>query len=199
MLITSENQQIIPIDSMKLARQTFLFCRWAMPETTNLHLDLLILIFDQLRRNDKLEIEIPDSWPQPVDFVNFAKETYKIDQTVDKVRLSSLPSKGQQLLSLIELGAKDLQRLWASGSTTAVRSLGYALHPIPMLVRSSKIFDAELFQFNFRIAAFCWTEFSQETQQALCDTVGAKREKVEKALGQKGFAIDFFSSSRNKY
>lgn len=192
----SENQRIMLIDSMKLASQTFLFCRWAIPDMTNLHLELLIWMFDQLRRNDELEMELPDSWPQPVDFINFVKETYKVSQKVDRVRLSSLPQKGQQLLSLIELGAKELQRLWASDSVIAVRSIGYALHPIPGLVRSSEIFDAELFQFNFRIAAFCWTDLSQEIQQAFCDIVGAKRERVEKLLDQKGFAIDIFGYSR---
>ncbi|RWX49478.1 hypothetical protein VT98_10454 [Candidatus Electrothrix communis] len=193
MSTATENQQVTPINSMELAYETFLHCRFP-GSATELYLDLLIRTFDQLRLNDSLIIELPDSWLQSIG--SYTKKEIKIDPTDDGVRVSSLPPKGQQLLSLIELGAKELQRLWSLDAIIAVRSLGYTLHPIPNFVRSSEMFNAKLFLFSFRVAAFCWTELSQEAQQALCDIVGAHRDKVEKMHNKEGFSIDIFGYSR---
>ena len=190
-----ENQQLIPVDSMRLAYETFQLCRYP-GAATDIFLDLLIRTLEQVRLKDELITEIPESWLQEVN--SSATEESEINPTADSVRLSGLPPKGRQLLSLIELGAKESRRLWASDSIIAVRSLGYALHPIPGLVRFSERFDAEMFRFNFRIAAFCWTELSEEAKQVLCDTVRARREKVEQVYNQEGFAVDIFGYSRKR-
>ena len=193
MATATENQHLTPIDSMRLAYDTFQLCRYP-GAATDVFLDLLIRTLDQVRLNDELITEIPESWLQEVN----SSATEEINPTVDRVRLSGLPPKGRQLLSLIELGAEELRGLWASDSIIAVRSIGYALHPIPGLVRLSERFDAEMFRFNFRIAAFCWTELSEEVKQALCHIVRAKREKVEQVYNKEGFAVDIFGYSRKR-
>ena len=117
---------------------------------------------------------------------------------VCRVPLNGLPEKGQQLLSFVEVGLAELQRLSLAAPTEAVRSLGYALHPIPHLVRNSEEFDAQSYRFCFRIVAFFWSELSPEVQQAFCDRVGMDRYRGEILMQTPGFGINMYRNGGSR-
>jgi len=49
-----------------------------------------------------------------------------------------------------------------------------------------------MFQFNFRIATFHWSELSANMQQALCNLVGIERAEADRLVAQGNFAIDVY-------
>jgi len=175
------------VDSIKLAYWTFQSCRHLGPET-GLLLDVLSGTLDTVKQNDTLVVEIPESWFSSIS--SSIQQEIKISPDVDRVQLSRLPQKNQQLFSFVYLGANVSKRLWSTGSRRAVQSLGYALHNIPSFLRSSERFDPELYEFSFRVAASHWPELGTELQQTFCDLVGLELDQAEKLLSTKGFGID---------
>jgi len=89
-----------------------------------------------------------------------------------------IASSGQPLFALLYVGIHELQRLWASESTYAVRSLGYAFHMIPQLLRTPEQFDRKAYRFCFRMVSAHWDELSPEMRQSFCDVLGMTLEPV---------------------
>ncbi len=184
-----DDEELALVDSTRVAAAAIQGCRHLDPAATTL-LDLANRTLALVRQFGTLVVEVPRAWIEclpPHDQREVLRDT-----AGGPTPLSDLPERAHQLLSLIELGVMDLQRLVASGSPAAVQSLGYALHPIPYLVRRSEEFDAEGYRFCFKIAAFCWSELSPELQQALCEQIGLERERAEVLIQTHGFTIDMY-------
>ncbi|MDQ6719377.1 MAG: hypothetical protein M3003_01115 [Candidatus Dormibacteraeota bacterium] len=72
-----------------------------------------------------------------------------------------------------------------------LRSLGYALHELPALVRSGE-FDARLFSFNFRVAAYAWSDLSLGMRRVLCELAETSIERAEMLIAKDGFVIKMY-------
>jgi len=93
------------------------------------------------------------------------------------------------LLDLVQIGARELQRLWAMGDKPAVQSLGYALHVIPDLLRTPEQFSQESYMFCFRIISVHWNKLSVPMQEAFCRVVGLRVGIAQTLIDTDGFSI----------
>jgi hypothetical protein len=181
----------IRIDSMKLAFEAFQTGRHPGSYTTG-YLDLAERVLLHVRGSRNLVVEVPGSWLSEAPYCEEQCAAASCNSGQDS--LDHLPEVGHQLLALMELAIGDLRRLWASGQKGPVRSLGYAMHCIPALVRRSDAFSRQLYAFCFQIVAFHWTAYSPELQQALCDLMGYSLDHAERCVHSSGFAINMFRS-----
>lgn len=116
---------------------------------------------------------------------------------------TALPSKGEPTCTELTkpLGANVTTTEVVTASVSgclhaAIASLGYALHPLPALVKSGELFDPEGFRFCFRIAAFGWDDLSLEMREVLCGLVGIEPLDAQRRMAQEGFVIDMFGFGR---
>ena len=180
----------VVVNCVILAETTFLDCRYCGPASGEL-LGLLTEAFVQVRERGTLLVEFPPARLAAV------KTFFGPLRTHDEVRTNSasiaeLSPEKLRLLWLVEVAAGELQRLWSAKAKGAIRSLGYAVHPISELVLSKHAFEPRLFSFNFRIAAFHWSELSSEMQQALCDLAGIERTQADSLVAQENFAVKIY-------
>lgn len=191
------------IDSAKVAYEVFQACRhfgWRTevpPDVLDLMralFDLLDRTLDEVERRGALVIEVPDSW---LDAVHpYYREAVGADPGADRSPIHRLHPQGQQILQLVRIAAGEFRRLLSSGAHGAMRSLGYALHPLPDLIPDGERFEPDMFGFNFRIAAFHWSALSPEMQQALCELARIEPSEVERLLGEEGFVIDMYRDAQ---
>lgn len=191
------------IDSTKFMYITFQRCRHAQPHRdlildaqleTGLLLDLLIQTLDAVKLNDALVVEIPEIENNSI--LAVIQQEVELSPDANRAKLSFLSETKQRLFCLVCVGVQELKQLWTSDSSDsqmAVKSLGYALHNIPRLFRSSEEFDPYLYGFSFRVAAAYWSELSIEMRQALCDAVELELAQVEELVRTEGFAIHMWS------
>lgn len=174
------------IDSRQLAYETFQGCRhsWAGNEAL---FTLLIPMLDEASEKGVLVLEVPESRIEALR----PHERARIEQVLESEPLAfeGLTESSHRLLDLCHLAAVELKELWVAGAFGPVRSLGYAMHPVPSLIASGERFDPEQFQFNFRVAAYHWLELSLEIQRALAGAVGLGMDRADKLALSKGFAV----------
>ena len=181
--------ELVLVDNPLVAAAAIQGCRHLDPAAAIL-LDLATRTLARMRQFGTLVVEVPQAWIGRLP-PHEQREVLR-DPAGGRTPLGDLPERAHQLLSLVELGVVDLQRLVASGSPAAVQSLGYALHPIPYLIRQSDEFDAVDYRFCFKIAAFVWSELSPGLQQALCELVDLERARAAVLIQTPGFAIDMY-------
>jgi hypothetical protein len=177
------------VDVMKLANWTFQSCRHVQPGTSVL-LNILQTCLKMAEEDGNLVADSPECQLNSIPAYVFkdiqvAPDRQQVRNIVD------LNEMKQQLLFLVYMGTQELIRLVSSGSTKAVRSLGYALHNIPDLIVGGEQFDPQLFEFSFRVAAGSWSEYSREMQASLCRTAKLDMQDVEARIEQDGYAIEF--------
>jgi hypothetical protein len=100
-----------------------------------------------------------------------------------------LSGEQQRLLAALGLAAEELERLVSAGATGPVRSLGYAVHVLPDLIRSRVDLSPREFRFNFRVAAVHWAAFSPAMQTALCGLAGFSPEEAAWWMQRPDFAV----------
>lgn len=191
------------IDSTKVAYEVFQACRhfgWRTevpPDVLDLMralFDLLDRTLDEVERCGALEVEVPDSWPDSVH--PYYRGAVGGDPGADRSPTHRLHPQGLQLLQVVRVAAGEFRRLLSSGAHGAIRSLGYALHPLADLIRDGERFEPDLFGFCFRIAAFHWSALSPDMQQALCELARIEPSEVERLLGEEGFVVDMYGDAR---
>ncbi len=193
------------IDGTKLMYIAFQRCRHAQlyrellldaQLETGLLLDLLIQTLDAVKRNDALVVESPEIENNLM--LTVIQQEVESSPDANRGKLSFLSETKQRLFGLACVGVQELKQLWTSNSEMAVQSLGYALHNIPHLLRSSEELAPSLYCFSFRVAAAYWSELSIEMRQALCDAVELELAQVEELVRTEGFAIHMWSHSRDR-
>ena len=179
------------IDSPSLMYGTFQRCSHARPDCDEL-LTLLSSILVVVNQQQRFLVEVPDhlvpdKWVKAVHDDTQRASLY-VRSLKQEVR-DDLSARNQALFSLIEVGTRELQRLWAIQATFAVRSLGYAFHVLPNLLRTPEEFSPKSYRFCFRIISAHWNDLSLEMREAFCKVVGLKLESADTLIKSPGFAL----------
>jgi hypothetical protein len=181
------------IDGMALAYSAFQGCRCIGRGPPDVYirseraLELLGQVIPVLVARHAVVVDVPASWLDDLD----RPVREEITRHAGALR-GALHNR--HLMPPMGIGAAELLRLWRAGAMPAVRSLGYAFHFFPHLVRSGERFDPELFQFCFRIAAHHWDELSFEMRAVLIALAGIDPYRAARLVAREGFAIDMFGS-----
>ncbi len=182
-LFVNDDEPIL-IDSMALACEAFQGCRHLFPGTAPL-LETLVRTLPRVQEQDALRVKVPASWVRALE--PHYQAAISAEPGADRGR-----PMNQQLLSAIAIGAGELQRLSSAQAHAAIASLGYALDPLPDLVRSGERFDPEQFEFCFRIAAFRWDDLSPRMREVLGGLADIEPHEARRRVAQEGFVIDMF-------
>lgn len=119
-----------------------------------------------------------------------APEWWRGQPPTTSTRIADLPVPQRRLLELIRGSVGDLGNLVETEAKPAmIRSLGYALHPLPRLVRIGEKFEPEDFQFNFRIAASWWSELPPSVREILPELAQISPGRVDRLIAKPGFTI----------
>lgn len=150
-------------------------------------------VFLRVRTQERLLVDMPADWVAPAD-VPMGEALVRTTPD-DRQAIAALSPDKRYLLAILEYATLEMLELCKVGSGEAIRSLGYALHPLCALVRTDEPVDPKLFQFNFRIAARHWAELSVDLRQSLCDLAGYELDEAEQLVTQEGFAIDMWKKT----
>lgn len=135
-------------------------------------------------------INVPDEWGRQNKLQNGGVDRSQYLKEDDALSAANGP-----LFEVIYVGAYELWKFWASGSMGPVRSLGYAFHVLPGLLRTPDRFSPELYLFNFRIVSFYWNILSPELRAALCKLQGLDAREAARLIQSDGFAINLWNPS----
>jgi hypothetical protein len=150
-------------------------------------LSLLVETLEFVKQQGTLVAEVSDDW------VNEHKlQGLVVPLGTEPKGDKTLSAANQKLFSLIDIGTHDLQRLWASDSKYAVRSLGYAFHIIPPLLRTPERFSPQSYLFCFRIVCNHWNELSPEMRQAFCAIQGLELAEATRLVNSAEFPIQMW-------
>ena len=164
------------INSTRFMYETFLSCRHSLYQTGEL-LPPLRKIFDLTKQQGRFTIELPDDWVNTVD--EFIRQTLSKAASLEHPPADALTSGNYALVSLLDIGIAELQRLWKADAKPAVRSLGYAFHMLPDLLRCPEKFSPDGYMFCFGLVSRHWDDYSEELRLALCKVVGLKLSHAE--------------------
>jgi hypothetical protein len=165
-------------------------------------LTLLGSILVYVNRQQRFLVEVPDylvpdKWVKAVRDDTERAISYMRNRN-QEVR-DDLSARNQVMFSLIEVGTRELHRLCAVQATIAVRSLGYAFHVIPDLLRTPEEFSPKSYRFCFRVISAHWEELSLEMREAFCEIVGLKLESADTLIKSPGFSLhQFWCQSRSQ-
>jgi hypothetical protein len=177
-------------DSTRLMYCTFQCARHAHPAVSEL-LPLLEKVLDTVMRERSFVVEIPDVWVNTFDaYVPAILATFE-----ERPNASWTSSETAPLFSLVRTATAELQRLHAHDAVLAVRSIGYALHMIPGVLRGDDTFSRGGYEFCFRIISAHWGELSDQMRQAFCLVMGFDLQRAEALVGQRGFALEMYGSA----
>jgi hypothetical protein len=177
-------------DSTQLMFYTFQCARHAQPAVSEL-LPLLDKVLDTVIRERSFVVEIPDVWVSLFD-PSLAAIVATFEARPDA---SWTSSETAPLFSLVRMATAELRRLHAQDAVLAVRSIGYALHMIPRVLRGRDTFSRGDYEFCFRIISAHWSELSDQMRQAFCLVMGFDLQHAEALVGQPGFALEMYGSA----
>ncbi|MBZ5712620.1 hypothetical protein [Nannocystis pusilla] len=157
-------------------------------------LDAQLAIVDQVQamahERGTFFLEVPRSWCDALEEYERARCLYPPAET-EAHRDPHSPLRWTYF-PVISAGIRELRRLWSAGDRPAFFSLAYALHLLPDLACQGRPLNAELYQFELRIAAFRWHALSPEIRAMLCDLANVDIAQVEALLDEPEFVIDMF-------
>jgi len=159
-----------------------------------------ILVFVKLQQRFLVEVPaylVPDKWVKAVQ--DDTERAIAYMRSLKQEVRDDLSVRNQVIFSLIEVGTRELHRLWAIQSTSAVRSLGYAFHVLPDLLRTPEEFSPNSYRFCFRVISAHWKDLSLEMRQAFCKIVGLRVKSADTLIKSSGFALhQFWCQSRSE-
>lgn len=189
MTSTFEGEETITIDGMELMRKMVNNCRSGCGD-----LDAQLATLDQVQalahERGTFFLDVPRSWCDGLEEDERVRCLYPPAET-DASRDPHSPLRWTYF-PVISAGIRELRRLWSAGDHPAFFSLAYALHLLPDLACQGRPLNAELYQFELRIAAFRWHALSPEIRSMLCDLAEVDIEQVEALLDHPEFVIDMF-------
>jgi hypothetical protein len=180
--------RVTVIESLEVAYATFQCLRYGNSRSQAM-LDLLVQTLEAVERTGNVEVEVPTSSLATMDL----QPRFTVDALATRHQVADLPTQQQRLLELMRASAVESQKLCSSNPPVAVmRSLGYALHALPALVRSGG-YEAKTFrQFGFRVAAYAWSDLSVGMRRILCELADMSIDQAEKLIPQDGFVIKMY-------
>jgi hypothetical protein len=177
-------------DSTRLMFYTFQCARHAQPAVSEL-LPLLEKVLDTVMRERSFVVEIPDVWVSPCNaYAPAIVATFK-----EWPNASWTSSETAPLFSLVRTATVELRRLHAQDAVLAVRSIGYALHMIPRVLRGRDTFSRRDYELCFRMIGAHWSELSDEMRQAFCLVMGFDLQHAEALVGQPGVALEMYGNA----
>ncbi len=160
------------IDATLLMYGAFQSCRHAGRHTSTA-LNLLAEILEFANQQGTLVVEVPDTWVE-----KNAMQSIAVMPGGELNQVDLLSAANQALFSLICVGTNELQRLWTIGAKPAVRSLGYAFHMLPPLLRTPDQFSPSQYMCCFGKVLRHWNELSPEMRRTFCDVLGLDLTEV---------------------
>jgi hypothetical protein len=158
------------MDSTVLMYCAFQSCREMSPDAPA-YLGALVPVLEAVRREQTFIVALHDEVGASVS----ALEMYSWASTdVDWPHGHAVTPMHSRMLTLIDAGQRDLQRFATAGLSEAVLALGYALHPLPSLLRQPDEFEPGQYAFCLAVIAKHWHELSGETRAAFCRLIGAE-------------------------
>ena len=177
------------IDSTRLMETAFHYSRYAVEET-QFKLDRVIQVLDIVKNTDDFIVYISETG---LDSIDRDEEDFFSPYLLPP-RVSELSEPHQKLFNLIEMGTYEFKFLWISNRIMAVRSLGYALHHLPFLLRNNIEFIIKDYKFSFRFVVAYWDNFSIEMQKALVCPMEIDLSQAEILISRERFAIQIYKS-----
>ena len=174
------------VDSVTLAAEAFDACRHGL-EMAGTLLPALLAAMDAAENGDTL-------WPELKDdkLAGLEPDTRRaIEASPGEAPACPV---GDPLWKFCRTGALELLCLWREGRGAAVRSLGYALHPVPAALRDGEALDPERYELCFAVAAFCWDEYARPLHEELARRMGLPLKDAVALARQEGFAVDMFGA-----
>jgi hypothetical protein len=160
------------VDTTLLMYGVFQSCRHALRHTSTA-LNLLSETLEFIKQQGTLVVEVPDKGVE-----ENAIQSIVVVPSAEPDQADLLCPANQALFSLIYVGTSELQRLWAAGSKSAVRSLGYAFHMLPPLLRTPDQFSPRQYMCCFGDVRHHWNELSPEMRRTFCDVLGLDLAEV---------------------
>lgn len=196
-LLNNGTDRAMVIDSPSVMYGTFQRCRHFKPDCSEL-LELLNNILEAVSQQRRFLAEVPeqlvpDKWKKALH-----DDTERAIRYIHERGLKdhdALLSKSVPVFSLLQIGTRELQRLWAIQATFAVRSLGYAFHVLPELLRTPEDFRLKSYRLCFRIISAHWDELSLEMREAICNIVGLKLQSADTLVKSLGFSLEMWGQN----
>jgi hypothetical protein len=177
------------MDSMKLAQHTLLLCRYGVPEAAAA-LEILVPVLLAVQEDHSGLVPVDDE--RLLDLPLHLRQAIAAGPTAEVQRLSD---EALPLLGFCTIACVELTALLNQGDVAAARSLGYAVHFVPSLIRHGRELEPEPFRdFCLRITAFHWHKLSAEMHEALAGAAGLSLEGAEALASKDDFPIDMFGA-----
>ncbi|HEY8946029.1 MAG TPA: hypothetical protein VIM73_17295 [Polyangiaceae bacterium] len=169
------------IDSTALMYCAFQSCRELSPDAAA-YLGVLVPVLEAVRRERTFVVELDDELGAQI----LALDMYAwASADVYWPHGAAVAPAHSQMLTMIDAGVRDLQRLVTSGLSDAVAALGYALHPLPSLLRQPDDFESGQYAFCLAVTAKHWRDLSGEMRDAFRKLVGPElADAVLRRAGQ---------------
>jgi hypothetical protein len=180
--------EVTVIDSLTLAYEALQSCRHG-DSGTEAMLTLSVYALDCVDRTGYLEVEVPVSslsrWSR-----------LRVAPLAQRHAVRELLPQQQRLFALMKASVVELDRLSSSHpSEKVLRSLGYALHVLPSLIRRGG-FNVRLFRgFCFRVGAYAWSDLSDEMRRILCELAETRIDRVNQLIKMDGFAVKIYTEA----
>ena len=174
------------VDSLKLAAETFDACRHGLPAAGAL-LPALLVAMDASDADETLRPAVRDE--------KLAGLGEEARREIAAAADGAPPYRARHpLWKFCRTGALELLCLRREGRTAALRSLGYALHPVPAALRDGEKLDPQRYELCFAVAAFAWDEYSEPLQAELARRLGLSLQEAAALAREEGFAVDMFGA-----
>lgn len=167
------------INVPKLMYQTFQRCR-SMGSDTGDCLQVLAVALTMLQHSTTFIVPVPRSVAKCL--------SHDVAERVSVIwfppihRRDLIPTDARPFLTLANIATQDLQQFWREKQTKSIRALGYALHNLPMFVRTPSCFNRECYFHSFYIAGRCWASMSPVLQHQFCAVMNLSQEEAQKML-----------------
>ena len=156
------------IDSTALMYCAFQSCRHLMADSSS-YLETLVPVLDAVHNEHTFVVEVGDRVEASVRALGM----YGLAASeANWPHGADLAPAHTQMLAVVDAAVRDLLRLTTVGPPEAVAAVGYALHPLPNLLRTPEDFEPRQYAFCLGIVAKHWRELSTPTCDAFCALVG---------------------------
>jgi hypothetical protein len=176
------------LDCPRLAAAAFQACRHLQDDTPRL-LDVLVIVLAQAQDEATLRPEVPER------LVAGLAAQVRGEISVGAQEPAAFLAD-QVLIGFCRTAALELQRLWREDRQDAVRSLGYAMHPVPAMLRDGADLDPDKYELCFAVAAYCWDDYEVSLRAELARQMDMELKEATRLAHEVDFAVDMFGAAQ---
>jgi hypothetical protein len=190
--MTVERKKVLRIDSMALARATYIRCR-AYTDWAGKLLHMLAVVLPETLERVTLVVDVDAELVDSNDLPTFEPKPGKPKQ------LLLLSPQTRLSLVFCLAATEELVRLHETGSKNAVRSLGNALHNFPEAIANARTdsFNQHI-DYTLRSAAPYWEQLSTKFREAFAEPLGLEQTVVEQLVHSEGFEINLYREEEER-